>query len=362
MRAAVGALALAWACAGCSSVSWDLGYYLQSMGGHLAVMRAAQPIDRLIDDPATDARLRSRLQQVRRIRAFASRELGLPDNGSYTRYADTRRSAVLWNVFATPALSLTLTQWCFPVAGCISYRGYYDKADAEQFAARLAAQGLDVQVAPVPAYSTLGWFDDPVLNTFVNYPDGELARLLFHELAHQVLYLKGDTRFNESFATAVEQAGVDRWLAAQSDPALTLAYRQHDQRRQQFVALLRRHRERLQVLYESPAGDPDKLAGKQQVLADLQAGYQQLRQQWGGYAGYDRWFERGVNNANLASVASYTDLAPGFAELLAQQQGDLPRFYQASRQLAGMAKDERDRRLGAPVESPAARPLPQATR
>ncbi|MDE2456588.1 MAG: aminopeptidase, partial [Burkholderiales bacterium] len=199
---------------GCSTA----GYYAQALGGHLAVLRKSRPVSEWLADPATPAPLRARLELAERMRDYAVTALGLPDNASYRRYADLGRSAVVWNVVAAPELSLTLETWCFPVMGCVGYRGYYDKAAAEALGAELKAQGWEVEVYGVPAYSTLGWSNwlggDPLLNTFIDWPDGELARLIFHELAHQVVYVKGDSTFNESFAVSVEQEGVKRWLAA----------------------------------------------------------------------------------------------------------------------------------------------------
>jgi predicted aminopeptidase len=332
---------------GCASLSDGPAYYWQSMVGHLDVMRRAVPLDAVIADPATDAALRARLERAREIRAFASRELALPDNRSYTAYADLHRPYVLWNVFATPELSLTLERWCFPVAGCVSYRGYYDRDAAEDYARRLRARGLEAQVGGVPAYSTLGWFADPLLSTFLHYPEGELARLVFHELAHQVLYVKGDTTFNESFATAVEEAGVERWFAQRRDPQVERAYREHAQRRREFVALLRRHRSALETLYAGPASDDDKRRAKQAVFDALRADYQALKVSWGGFAGYDRWFAQPLSNAHLAAVGAYTDLLPAFRTLLAGSGGDLPRFYGAVRELAAMGASERGVRLRA---------------
>ncbi len=331
--------------AGCANLSFDVGYYLQSVSGHLALMREARPIGEVLAQQDTDPRVRAKLALVTDVRAFASRELGLPDNGSYTSYADLKRPFVLWNVFATPELSIELSKWCFPVAGCVSYRGYYAREDAERFADGLRAQGFDVYVAGVPAYSTLGWFDDPVLNTFIHYPDGELARLIFHELAHQVLYVKGDSTFNESFATAVEQVGIERWLSQRNDPQLESAYRVYDRRRQAFVALLRRQRAALAQVYASAGSDDAKRAGKRAVLAALQQDYQALKAEWGGYAGYDRWFAQQLGNAHLASVATYADLVPAFRRLIEARGGDLTAFYQASRALADLPKGERDRQL-----------------
>jgi predicted aminopeptidase len=340
------ALLISASLGGCAAVSLDVGYYWQSITGHLAVMRAGRPIPELLAEPDLDAKLRGKLELVREIRQFASRELGLPENSSYTRYADLKRPFVLWNIFATPELSMNLVNWCFPIAGCVSYRGYYEKEDADRFAEQLRQEGFDVYVGGVPAYSTLGWFDDPVLSTFIQYPDGELARLIFHELAHQVLYVQGDSRFNESFATAVEEAGLKRWLALRQDHQQEGAYRTHAQRKQQFIDLLKKHRTELQRVFAQTVPDQDKRRGKAAVFDALQSDYQDLKRSWGGWAGYDRWFGQKLGNPHLASVATYTDAVPGFRRLLAAQGDDLPKFFDAARALADQAKVQRDLQLG----------------
>ncbi len=309
-------------------------------------MRSGRPISEVLTEPDIDPKLRGKLELVSEIRRFASRELGLPDNNSYTRYSDLKRQFVLWNVVATPELSMKLVNWCFPIAGCISYRGYYAKEDADRFAEKLRNEGFDVYVGGVPAYSTLGWFDDPVLSTFIQYPDAELARLIFHELAHQVLYVSGDTMFNESFATAVEEAGLQRWLAQRNDAKLEEAYRTHAQRKQQFVDLLKKHRAELQRVFSQPTSDDEKRRGKVAVFEALQADYQVLRTSWGGWPGYDRWFAQKPGNSHLASVATYTDAVPGFRRMLAEQGNELPKFFEAARALASVGKVQRDLQLG----------------
>ncbi|MFZ5555463.1 MAG: aminopeptidase [Pseudomonadota bacterium] len=323
--------------AGCTNID----YYAQSVSGHLDVMTRAQPIPAVVADPATPARVKERLGQALAIREFASRELKLPDNASYTRYADLERPYVVWNVFATPELSVKLKEWCFPVAGCVSYRGYYQEDDARAFAAELKAQGYDVLVRGVPAYSTLGWFDDPVLNTVIRYPEPEVARLVFHELAHQVAYVKDDSVFNESFATAVEEEGMRRWLAARGSDELRASYMATRERRREFVALVLAYRDRLDVVYRSDLGVEAKRAEKRRLTGELKAQYQGLRSRWGGFAGYDRWFAEELTNAHLASVAAYTQLVPAFERLLADNGGDLARFYGAVKRLAAGDKAAR---------------------
>jgi predicted aminopeptidase len=340
--------------AGCSSQS-TVGYYWQSVTGHLAVMNAAKPISEWLDDTTTPETLRDKLRLVTQIRQFASTHLSLPDNKSYTKYADLKRPSVVWNVFATEELSMKLKTWCFPVAGCVSYKGFYAEADAQAYATALRAEGLEAYVAGIPAYSTLGWFDDPVLNTFINYPDGELARLIFHELGHQVLYVKNDSTFNESFATAIEELGLQRWLAAlpasvgdlQKRDKMLASYQEFSQRKLDFVALLKRQRVALEAVYAKTGDSSEvKRAGKIAVFQNLQSDYVALKRQWGGYAGYDRWFAQKLTNAHLASVATYTDGVPGFRKLLRDQGDDLPKFYLAAKLLSEKDRAERNKTLG----------------
>lgn len=326
---------------GCST----LGYYAQSIGGHLSVLRAARPIPEVVADPATAEPLRQRLVRAERIRAFATTALALPENASYTEYADLRRPYVVWNVFATPELSLQLKEWCYPVVGCAGYRGYFDRADAERTADALRADGLEVSLTGVPAYSTLGWLPDPLLNTFIGGSEAQVASLIFHELTHQVVFVGGDTTFNESFATAVEREGVRRWLAAQDDDALRRSYAEFAQRRQDFVDLLLKYRDRLETLFKSGEPDDVKRASKRRLFAELKDEYGRLKASWGGFAGYDRFFAQHLTNAHLASIGAYNALVPAFDALLAQAGGDLPRFYEEVRRLSRLPKDERDAHL-----------------
>ncbi|MCU0896269.1 MAG: aminopeptidase [Burkholderiales bacterium] len=339
---AAAALALAAAVSGCTTLS----YYTQAIGGHLDVMRRAEPVGEALASETTPAPTRAKLERAVAIRDYASGALGLPDNGSYRRYADIGRPYVVWNVFAAPELEVRAEESCFPVAGCVTYRGYYGREDAERAAADLRARGFDVFVGGVPAYSTLGWFDDPLLNTFIHYPDPELARLVFHELAHQVVYVKGDTTFNESFAVAVEEEGVRRWLASRGTPEEAQRYERRQAMRAQFIDLVTRYRAKLAKLYAEPVPDADKRAGKAQLFAEMKSDYAALKAGWGGFAGYDPYFAD-PNNAFLASIATYNELVPAFRALLAQEGGDLPRFYAAARALADLPAAERDARLAA---------------
>lgn len=325
------AVATAAALPGCATLS----YYWQSVNGHFTVLHAARPIEDVIADPGTPPAVKARLEQVQVIRDYASRQLDLPDNASYRRYADLRRAYVVWNVFATPELSMKLKEWCFPVVGCVTYRGYYDKADAEREAAELRAEGWEVNVAGIPAYSTLGYTDDPVLSTFIGYPVGELARLVFHELAHQVAYAKNDTTFNESFATAVEEVGVERWLALPENAPLRAPYEAFAARRRDFVALLKRYRLKLIENYRRDVPEDERRRGKARIFAELQAEYARIKKErWNGYAGYDPWFAQPLTNAHLAAVGTYTDLVPAFRALLTEEKGALPAFYARVKALA----------------------------
>ena len=341
LRAAA-ALLLLPLLAGCTAA----GYYWQGIRGQLDLLERARPIPTVlatIEDPA----LKRKLERVLAIREYASRELALPDNPSYRSYTNLGRRFVLWNVFAAPELSLEPRQWCFPVAGCVNYRGYFDEAAARAEASQLGATGDDIHVGGVPAYSTLGYFNDPMLSTVIRYPDTEVARLIFHELAHQVVYVKDDTVFNESFAVAVEEEGIGRWLAAQDDPALTAQFNTSQRYRDGFRTLTTRASGELVTLYASPASVEEKRAGKAAAFASMRAAYDTLKKEWGGFAAYDGWFAQGPNNASLAAVGLYTQKVPEFHALLAGDSGDLRRFYAHVKRLAGLPKGERDSALAA---------------
>jgi predicted aminopeptidase len=352
----------------------DTRYYAQAVGGQFSLMAAARPMDDWLAEAHTPESLRSRLRLAQSLRRFAVTELHLPDNASYQRFADLKRRYAVWNVVAAPALSLELKTWCFPVAGCVGYRGYFDEADAQALATELRAQGLDVSVYGVPAYSTLGWMNwlggDPLLNTFVNQPDGELARLMFHELAHQVLYVSGDTTFNESFATAVERLGGAQWLAEQGSPQAREVFEKFDLHRQQFRALTRATRERLAQIYmkNSPLAPKDtgQIAMKEEAMNDFRSQYAALKQSWGGYAGYDRWVAQ-ANNAAFSAQAAYDDLVPAFEALFEREGRDWLRFYAAVKQLAQRPEAERLQQLQAlsadtakmARQTPGRQPIPQ---
>ena len=326
---------------GCST----LGYYGQAVAGHVELLNRARPVSEWLADGATPPALRERLQLSQRLRDFAVGELELPDNASYRAYADLARSAAVWNVVAAPELSLTLETWCFPVLGCVAYRGYFDRAAADAMATALAAQGLEVSVYGVPAYSTLGWTNwlggDPLLSTFASWPEGELARMIFHELAHQVAYAADDTPFNESFATAVERIGLRRWLDGHAGDAARRESARFEARRRDFRELTLRVREQLDTVYRSALDDAAKRARKAELMAALRAEHAALkRERWEGYTGYDAWFSR-ANNASLGVLGAYNEWVPAFERLFEREGGDFARFYAEVRRLAALPRAER---------------------
>lgn len=327
---------------GCSSLS----YYWQALDGQWELTRRSRAIADVVADATTPAALRERLLKVQQMRTFAVRELALPDNQSYRKYADLQRPFVVWNVFATEEFSVQPREWCFPIAGCVGYRGYFREAAARQFADTLRAQGLDVFVGGVPAYSTLGYLDDPVLNTFIGYAESEVARLIFHELSHQVVYVKDDTAFNESFATAVELEGVKRWIAAHGTVEQQRAFEEAQARKREFLTLIEDHKTALAALYGQSLPAARMREEKARILGDMLRAYESLKARWGGFAGYDFWFrQQALNNAQLASLALYTQHVPAFARMLGQARGDMSAFYADVRALARLPKAERAERL-----------------
>ncbi len=324
-----------------SSVSGGC-YLMQSAAGQLQLMSKRQPIIKVIDDPATPAPLRSQLQAVASIRDFASTQLKLPDNGSYRSYADVGRPYVVWNVVAAPEFSVDPKEWCYPIVGCVAYRGYFAEDRARRFAAKQRMRGLDVVVAGTAAYSTLGHFDDPILNTMVGWDDVELASIVFHELTHQLLYVANDAAFNEALATTVEEEGVKRWLEAQGRAQDLAQHRLEQQRYLEIVDLLGATRDKLRVIYARQESVESLRADKRKAFAELRDAFANLRAAWGGHAPFEAWFDQDINNAHLASVATYFVCVPGFERELRAVNGDLPAFYRRVRQLAKMPQQARD--------------------
>jgi predicted aminopeptidase len=324
----------------------NLAYYAQAAGGHFSVMRAARPIAELVGDGAGEPALKAQLTEVQAIREFASRELGLPDNDSYRSYADIGRPFVVWNVFAAPEFKLQAKPWCMLMVGCVNYRGYYAREDAERLAADLREEGYDTFVGGVAAYSTLGWFDDPVLNTFMRRGTLEVARTVFHELAHHIVFVKDDTAFNESFATAVENEGMRRWMDGSASTGQRAAFEAQRLRKAALAALIEDYRGKFRALYATERTAERQRQAKAELFGALRRDYAGLKAGWNGYAGFDRVFGAELNNARLAAFFLYHDLVPAFEALLDQEQGDLPRFYRRVAALAALDKDARRCALG----------------
>lgn len=332
-------------------------YYSHLASGQSQLLSGREPIKELLSSSATDPQLRQRLQLVNAIRDFASSELSLPDNDSYRYYVDLGRPHAVWNVYAAEEFSVVAKEWCFPIAGCVGYRGYFELEKAETFAQQLDAQGLDSFVGGVAAYSTLGWFDDPVLNTFVYRSDSRLAGLIFHELAHQQVYLAGDTAFNESFARAVEIEGVYRWLTEQGRSELMAAYLRDQAMHTDFVATLLAGREQLAMLYQEDLDDAVMRQRKQALLEKIQQqDYPAFRQRWQGDHQYDGWVARDFNNAKLATLANYHQWLPAFQQLLRDNRGDFSGFFQDVQALANIERWRREQYLAALGKRASAQP------
>jgi predicted aminopeptidase len=344
------------AMSGCQTLS----YYGQAIKGQYQIVGHRQKIEKLLADPQTPAPLKAKLQLVQELRVYAAKNLKLPVDGHYEKYADVHRPFVVWNVEAAPEFSLEPKSWWYPFVGSLEYRGYFSERGAQNYAASLERKGYDVYVGGVTAYSTLGWFKDPVLNTFVFDPEPDLAETIFHELAHQRVFASGDTDFNEAFATTVGQEGARRWLRAKGDGPAGEKYLAQLRRTGQFAHLIKQARERLETLYGDERTEWGKVKAtkkkrtvppaqlrqqKQELLARLRREYTQLKSQWGGYTDYDAWFAGPVNNAQLNSVAAYYDLVPGFERLLDLKGDDLEKFYAAVERLAREPKAERHRWL-----------------
>jgi predicted aminopeptidase len=318
-------------------------YYWQAIDGQLGLMRQREPIEDLIETPAVDPALKATLTRIAAMRRFAVEELELPDNDSYTTYVALEQPYVVWNVVAAPEFSVDPQRWCFPFAGCVAYRGYFEQTTAEEFAAELAADGLDTHVGGSTAYSTLGYFDDPVLSTMVNGGDQYVASLLFHELAHQKLYVKDDSEFSEAFATVVEELGTERWLMRNGSAADVDRYRQRRDRRGQFGDLVAAQQARLRALYATGAPAEQLRVDKERAFATMRSEYETLKVQWGGSGEYDGWFAQPLNNATLAAVATYTQWLPTL-RVRARAVG-LAAFYRDTEALAKLEVEERAERL-----------------
>lgn len=323
----------------------ETGYLMQCVTGHLNILRRAEPIDAMLLREDLSADLKEQLRQVIAIRDFAADKLSLPDNGSYRHYADLERPYVVWNVVAAPEFSLDLKEWCFPFAGCVTYRGYFEESGAQAMAATLAAQGFDTELYGVQAYSTLNWLKDPVLSTFPVGDEFRLAALLFHELAHQIVYVPGDTVFNESFAKAVELAGLHLWLQNRGGEEKWQRYLQHDARYSELQGLLSSVSAELALFYDQPLSADELRRLKSETLGKVPFRYELLKESWGGYSAFDRWMSRGWNNARLGSNRTYLEFVANFQAILQEEGQDLGAFYEKVKALASLPQEERRSRL-----------------
>ena len=330
-------LSLAGILWGCQTIH----YYSQAIEGQCRILLKRQPISEIFADSESTQILRERLIFMLKVRDFAENELQLPVNNHYLTYVDLKRPFVLWNVFAAPEFSLTPKTWCYPVAGCAAYRGYFAETDAQQYADRLSKQGYDVYVGGVTAYSTLGWFDDPVLSTFIRFSEARTAALIFHELAHQILYVKDDTAFNESFATLVEQEGLRRWQHASGSERIYTEYLRQHRRREQFVQLIMHYRQRLELLYQTDLTPSEKRVRKTTIFSELRNEFNHLKTNQIELSAYDAWMSQSLNNAKIGSVVAYHDFLPAFQKMLTQNMGEMNQFFEACRQLTQKNKDER---------------------
>jgi predicted aminopeptidase len=340
---------------GCQTI----GYYTQAVSGECQILTSRERIDKLIADPHTPEDLRQKLELVQRMRAFAKDSLKLPADEYFLSYTDVHRKYVVWNVQAAPEFSLQPKTWWYPIVGGLEYRGYFSEKGANNAAAHLRKKGDDVYVDGVEAYSTLGWFKDPVLNTFITRREPDLAEVLFHELGHKRVFARGDTDFNEAYATTVGQEGARRWLRANGETNLLEKYNIELARDDQFVHLVMSTRAKLEKVYgdtldkdgkvkaaKVPPLPPAKLKlDKERVLADLRSDYEKLKASWGGYSGYDDWFAHELNNAQLNTIANYYDYLPSFKRLLELNGGNMEKFYKEVERLSKMPKDQRHQRL-----------------
>jgi predicted aminopeptidase len=344
------------AVSGCRTLS----FYGQAIQGQYHLFADAEPAKRLLANPNTPAKLKSRLELVTHLREFAGRDLKLPVDGHYLKYVDVHRPFVVWNVQAAREFSLEPKTWWYPLVGRLEYRGYFSKEDAQRYGDYLSGKGYDVYLGGATAYSTLGWFKDPLLSTFIFDPEPDLAEVLFHELAHQQLFARGDTDFNEAFATTVGREGARRWLKTTGNPAAAEAYEAQLRRTDQFVRLVLSARSRLEALYGDARDKNGKIKAtakndslpreelrrqKARVISDLRTAYEKLRSEWGGNGEYDLWFAREINNAKLNSIAAYYDFVPGFERLLRDNSDNLELFYRAAERLSKLKKEERHQRL-----------------
>jgi len=323
----------------------NLSYYIDAANGHHDLMDKAQSIDEILQQADLDKKFQQQLINFQQARDFASQQLHLPDNNSYRSFSGLDRDYVVWNVVASKEFSIEPKEWCFPFVGCLSYRGYFEKHKVDAYAQQLKQQGLDVYVAGISAYSTLGWFDDPVVSSMLYDNEARRVGIIFHELAHQLMYRKNSTTFNESFAMSVEEEGIRRWFEYHDKQVLLNQYKEDKAKSRQFHDMLLQTKNRLNLLYAQNLTDAEKRQKKQQHLKSIKNDYIKLRQQWNGYSGYDEWMAQDLNNAHFVLVQTYYDLVPMFRAILRQQNNDLDAFYNEVRKISELSDDEFDKEI-----------------
>ena len=333
--------------AGCAGPA----FYTQAISGHLELMNGRTEINEILADNKTDPALQQRLKLAMEIRSFAIEQLGLPDNGSYTEFVQTGRPAVTWNVVAAPEFSIEPKRWCFIVSGCVSYRGYFEQHKAVRFSNKLEKKSYDVTVSPAIAYSTLGWFDDPLLDTMLQYQDDQLAAVIFHELAHQQLYVKGDTEFSESYASFVEETGVREWLKSRGSEKLLARRQAMNEASTEFNELIRITREQLNEVYTSGSGEEEMRKQKKVVFTNMESEYQlMVDASWGGQDYYRSWFSRELNNAQLALINLYQGGGCAFEKLYQSAGGNMLLFQQLAAGRGALSKQKRAAWLNQPCD------------
>jgi len=322
---------------GCSS----FGYYMDLMAGHSELLEQREAVSEILLKKETTVKLRNLLEKSQEIREFSVKELKLPDNDSYRMYADLKRRYAVWNVVAAEEFSIDPKKWCFLFVGCLSYRGYFSKEDAQAYADELKKEGYDVFLAGANAYSTLGWFDDPLLNTMMYKSEARRAGIIFHELAHQVVYIDDDSAFNEAFATTVEEEGIRRWFIKNNQISQYQEYLVNKKRDEELNALLQKTRVQLGALYKKPMRSKEKKDAKANIFTAMKLEYQKLKSSWNGYDAYDEWMSQDLNNAHLLLIATYNELLPSFKAMLKNEQNNLQQFYIAAERLGQMNKKDR---------------------
>jgi predicted aminopeptidase len=342
-------LALAACFSGCQTFS----FYRQAVAGEWNILAHQKPIKDLMADPATPPKLKTKFEEVLKIREFAAKELKEPADSAYLNYVDLHRENVVWNVTVAPALSLEPKAWWFPIVGRATYRGYFKESAARRYAERWQNEGWDVYVGGVEAYSTLGWFRDPLLSTFINEPNADLADLIFHELAHRRLFVEGDTDFNEAYAMEVAAEGVRRWFVAHPNAKAYADYQARLAHEKDFVRLVMDTRNELEAVYgDAHLADVEKLKRKEEIITGLRARYAKVKETWGGDKGYDGWFAEPINNAKINTISSYYELMPAFHALMCAQGGDMEKFYTAVAKLGKLPLEKRHEALRAYLNRP----------